>query len=153
MTYTLSRAVLEDMHAHACSTYPEECCGILVERGGRQEIVRVTNVQNALHAEDPALFPRTAATAYTMGPEAAGVLIAADRGELVLRAFYHSHPDHDAYFSAEDRAQALGGGDEPYYPEAHQVVMSVRAGVVGATRMYAWDAAARDFVDVDLAVR
>jgi len=150
MTYVLSRAALEDMHAHARSTYPEECCGMLVEREGRPEVVRVTNVQNALHAEDPDVFPRTAATAYTMGPEAAPVLIAADRGELVLRAFYHSHPDHDAYFSAEDRAQAFGGGDEPYYPDARQVVISVRAGVVRATRMFAWDAAVRDFVEVQL---
>jgi proteasome lid subunit RPN8/RPN11 len=153
MTCTLSRAALEDMHAHARSAYPEECCGILVERGGRQEVVRVTNLQNALHAEDPALFPRTAATAYTMGPEAARVLLVADRGELVLQAFYHSHPDHDAYFSAEDRAQALGGGEEPYYPDARQVVISVRAGEVRATRMFAWDVTARDFVDVVLTVR
>ncbi len=153
MTFPLSRSSLAALHAHACETYPDECCGMIIERNGREEVVRVTNMQNELHAKDPEQYPRTAAIAYTMGREAAPILIGAERGEVVLRAFYHSHPDHDAYFSAEDRKQAMGGWDEPNYPQAAQIVVSVRAREVRATAAFAWDEAKRDFVEVALRVK
>lgn len=152
MILAITKASLDALHAHACGTYPDECCGMIVERAGHEEVVRVTNVQNELHAKDPEQFPRTAQIAYTMGREAAPILIAAERGELTLRAFYHSHPEHDAYFSAEDRKQALGGWDEPNYPQAAQIVVSVRAGLIVATKAFAWDADARDFPEVPLQV-
>ena len=152
MSFRLSRTTLEAVHAHARETYPDECCGMVVERAGAEEVVRVTNIQNELHAQDPQQFPRTAAIAYTMGREAAPVLMAAERGELTLRAIYHSHPEHDAYFSAEDRTQAMGGWDEPNYPQAAQIVISVRGGEVRATKTFIWDAAQRDYVETSLVV-
>ncbi len=150
MTFHMSPTSLAEIQAHACEAYPDECCGLIVERNGREEVVRVTNVQNTMHAKDPEQFPRTAAIAYTMGPEAAPVLMDAERGTLRLRAIYHSHPEHDAYFSAEDRKQAFGGWDEPNYPHAGQIVMSVRQRVVRATKVFVWDAAARDYIETDL---
>ncbi len=153
MTFLLSTTSLEAVHAHACEMYPDECCGMIVERDGREEVVRVTNMQNELHAKDPELYPRTAAIAYTMGLESAPILIATERGELTLRGFYHSHPDHDSYFSAEDKKQAMGGWDEPNYPQAAQIVVSVRAGAVQATKAFAWDEATRDFIEVALRVK
>jgi len=152
MTVTVARAAFEEMQAHARATYPEECCGLLLERDGRFEVVRVTNVQNQMHAEDPERYPRTASTAYSMGPEAAPALLAAQRGDAALRAIYHSHPEHDAYFSAEDRAQALGGWDEPMYPDVAWLVLSVRNREVVATKVFAWDTASGDFVEVALEV-
>lgn len=140
------------MVAHACATYPEECCGLVTERDGLQEVVRVTNVQNEMHARDPEQYPRTASTAYLMGSEAAPVLLRVDRGELRLRAIYHSHPEHDAYFSAEDRRQALGGWDEPTYADAAWIVFSVRDRAVRGQKTFVWDAAAADFVEVRLEV-
>jgi proteasome lid subunit RPN8/RPN11 len=152
MTLVITTASLQVLHAHACETYPEECCGMVVERDGREEVVRVTNVQNAAHARYPEQFPRTARTAYQMGPEHVPIVLAEAQGKLKIRAFYHSHPDHEAYFSAEDRLQALGGGDEPGYPQAGQIVMSVRERHVRATKAFAWDAAARDFVETALSI-
>jgi proteasome lid subunit RPN8/RPN11 len=152
MTFTLTQTSLDALHAHARETYPNECCGMVIERNGREEVVRVSNIQNAMHAQDPEQFPRTAAIAYTMGSESAAVLIAAERGELTLRAFYHSHPDHDSYFSAEDKKQAMGGWDEPSYPHAAQIVMSVRAREVCATKAFVWAETACDFVEVALRV-
>ena len=151
MTFIVSRASLQALHAHACETYPDECCGMLVERDGREEVVRVTNMQNELHARDPEQYPRTAAIAYTMGPESAPILIAAERGELRLRAFYHSHPEHEAYFSAEDKRQATVW-DEPSYPDAAQIVLSVIDGAVRDVKAFGWDEAARDFVEMPLRV-
>jgi proteasome lid subunit RPN8/RPN11 len=150
MTVTITKASLAALHAHACETYPDECCGMIVERNGREEVVRVTNMQNELHARDSEQFPRTARIAYTMGSEAVPILIGAERGEIKLRAFYHSHPEHDAYFSAEDRKQAMGGWDEPNYPDAAQIVMSVRDRAVQTTKVFGWDTAQREFVEFRL---
>jgi proteasome lid subunit RPN8/RPN11 len=150
MTVTITKASLAALHVHACETYPDECCGMLVERNGREEVVRVTNMQNELHARDPEQFPRTARIAYTMGSEAVPILIGAERGALTLRAFYHSHPEHDAYFSTEDRKQAMGGWDEPNYPDAAQIVMSVRNRAVQTTKVFGWDTARREFVEFRL---
>ncbi|HEX7408383.1 MAG TPA: Mov34/MPN/PAD-1 family protein [Candidatus Binatia bacterium] len=152
MALVIRKATVEALQTHACATYPDECCGMIVDRGGGEEVVQVTNLQNELHAKDPVQFPRTARIAYTMGAEAAPILIAAERGELRLRAFYHSHPEHDAYFSAEDHKQALGGWDEPSYPDAAQIVMSVRNREIPAIKAFAWDASARDFVEIPLTV-
>ncbi|MFQ5665307.1 MAG: Mov34/MPN/PAD-1 family protein [Candidatus Binatia bacterium] len=152
MSLTITKASLGVVHAHAVDTYPDECCGMIIDRNGHEEVIRVTNLQNELHAKDPEQFPRTARIAYTMGPEAAPVLIGSERGEVQLRAFYHSHPEHDAYFSAEDRKQALGGWDEPSYPHAAQIVVSVRERTVRATKVFAWDPAVRDFTEVPLIV-
>jgi len=151
MDVKLPTRVLDAMKAHALAEYPNECCGIVVDRGGLLEVVRVTNVQDSLHASDPEQFPRTAATAYTMGAEAAPILLQAERGELRLHAFYHSHPKHGAYFSDEDRKQAKGGWDEPLYPDAGQVVLAVDDAGVGAVAAFRWDPGAGDFVEVPLA--
>jgi proteasome lid subunit RPN8/RPN11 len=137
-----------EIEAHAAACYPDECCGIVVERGGAFEVVRVTNIQNERHAQDPERFPRTARTAYSMGREAVPVLLDAERGLLRLHAFYHSHPEHEAYFSAEDKAAALGVWDEPSYPDAGQIVLSVREGRVRYAKAFAWDEGARDFVEI-----
>jgi len=152
MEFVISTAALAALHAHAATAYPEECCGLIIERNGREEVVRVTNVQNELHVKDPEQFPRTAAIAYTMGGEAAPVLMAAERSEVRLRAIYHSHPEHEAYFSAEDRKQALGGWDEPNYPTACQLVLSVRDRVVRDTKAFVWDPSVRDYVEIALLV-
>ena len=123
---------------------------MIIERDSREETVRVSNVQNELHAEDPRAFPRTAATAYMMGPEAAPVLIRSERGELRLLAIYHSHPERNAYFSRKDRKHAFGRGGEPIYPQAAQIVISVRNRQVRATKAFVWDAAARDYVEAQI---
>jgi len=149
MSCRLPRSLVDELEAHARSTFPEECCGMVVERAGQLSVIRVTNVQNAKHAENPDQFPRTAAIAYTMGPEAAPVLVDHERGRLAIRVFYHSHPQHGAYFSAEDTRQATVW-DEPSYPDATQIVLSVIDGDVRDMKAFRWDEAARDFLPVPL---
>lgn len=151
MTVDLTTASYAAITAHAVEAFPEECCGFVVRRGGREDVIRVTNIQNRMHAADPVGFPRTAEIAYTMGSEAAPVLIDHERGALVIHAIYHSHPQHDAYFSAEDRQQATVW-DEPSYPDAGQVVVSVIDRTLKAVKAYRWSAAARDFVPTELRV-
>lgn len=142
----ISETAFDAMTVHALETYPEECCGIVLSAGGHDEVRPLANIQNALHERDPETFPRDARTAYTMDHRALDALLAeADRRGLRIKAFYHSHPDHDAYFSAEDRAFATPFG-EPTFPDAAQVVISVMRGTVANVGVYVWSAATQDFV-------
>jgi proteasome lid subunit RPN8/RPN11 len=147
----LERNHYEEMCAHAVECFPHECCGFVVERDGTRSVERVTNVQNERHAEDPEQFPRTAEIAFTMGAEAAPILVGHDRGQLVIRAIYHSHPQHPSYFSAEDKKQATAW-DEPTYPDAAQIVISVYDREVKDAKAFRWSEADRDFLEVELRI-
>jgi proteasome lid subunit RPN8/RPN11 len=70
---------------------------------------------------------------------------------LRIAAIYHSHPQHDAYFSAEDRRQATIF-EEPSYPDAAQIVVSVYDREVKAVKAFGWDDAQRDFVEIALEI-
>lgn len=149
---TLDRAALDEMLAHARETHPEECCGAVVTRDGRDRVLRFTNIQNRLHARSPDEYPRTADRAYTPDPkdQFAAERAAREPGAR-LSVFYHSHPVTGAYFSGEDRARAMFG-DEPSYPDVTYVVVSdVRT--PGEARAFRWSEGARDFVEVGIEVR
>jgi proteasome lid subunit RPN8/RPN11 len=77
---------------------------------------------------------------------------AAERAGGGLRAVVHSHPDVGAYFSAEDRRAALGGGDEPLWPGVDYLVVSCRQARSDAARLYRWSATRRDFDEFELAI-
>jgi [CysO sulfur-carrier protein]-S-L-cysteine hydrolase len=147
----LTAANFSAITAHAVEAYPYECCGLVIRRENRQEVVRATNIQQTRHAEDPERFPRTAETGYTMGPDVLPILVSHDRGNLIIEAVYHSHPEHDAYFSAEDRKQALVW-HEPTYPDAGQIVVSLHDGQVKEAKAYRWNVNTRQFVDAPLRV-
>ena len=40
----ISRALFEEMAAHARSTYPAECCGLLLQTGGELAFRAIANV-------------------------------------------------------------------------------------------------------------
>jgi proteasome lid subunit RPN8/RPN11 len=137
--------------SHAIAAYPEECCGLILSRGGDDEVRRCRNVQNQLHALDPQSYPRDARTAFAMDfREVEAILADASRTGATLKAFYHSHPEHDAYFSQEDRAFAAPFG-EPTFPDSAHIVVSVYARAVRQIRAYAWQSERQDFVEIPLA--
>lgn len=147
----LPDTVLAAIYAHAVEEYPNECCGAvwLVGEAGASawEVVRYTNVQDAMHARDPQRHPRTARTAYMIAPKE---LLALNRrmeepGERLV-ILYHSHPDHDAYFSQEDLYFAAPMG-EPGYPGTVYMVVSVRNGNARMHRCFAWSEAEKEFID------
>jgi proteasome lid subunit RPN8/RPN11 len=150
-TLELTCTAFNAIASHAQETYPEECCGVILsDGGGSDEVCRLSNIQNVLHEKDPETFPRDARTAYTMDYRALDTVLSdAERKGLKIKAFYHSHPDHDAYFSAEDKAFATPFG-EPTYPETAQIVISVREGIVANVGVYKWNAAIDDFVGVEM---
>ncbi len=100
----------------------------------------------------PAAYPRDARTAYLMDPrEQLKVLNEIDQRGLQLRVVYHSHPDHDAYFSPTDRRQACAfDPNKPDYPDTAYVVLSIREGHLSRAAAFVWDGAARDFIEAEL---
>jgi proteasome lid subunit RPN8/RPN11 len=146
----LSREATQEICKHAEETFPEECCGIILSDGTTDYVQRLKNIQNQLHALDPQTYPRSAKIAYAMDPRELELVIdnAALNGAK-LKAFYHSHPDHKAYFSAEDKAFASPFG-EPSFPETAQIVISIYHGEVKDIRAYSWSEEQTDFTEVPL---
>jgi len=136
--------------AHAQQTFPDECCGIIFSDGAGERVVELENIQNKLHALDPEAFPRTAATAYNINALELDNLCseAKNRGEKLI-VFYHSHPDHDPYFSAEDKAFAIQDG-APAFPGTAQIVVSLNEHEVLSIKAYAWSEEHKDFVEVPM---
>jgi len=152
---SITRASLDAIVAQAEREFPYECCGFIIGAGALEEVRPIANIQNLKHAENPAAFPRDSRTAFLMDPkEHLAVLNEIDRRKLKLLMVYHSHPDHDAYFSATDRAQACSFDPaEPDYPDTVYLVMSVRAGKFARAAAFGWDAGAKEFAEIGLDIR
>ena len=162
----LPRTVYEGMAAHAVAEYPKECCGFLTGMGdpgdpgdpgdladpanptepfdsvdsvdpASWQVHRCRNIQDELHAKDPAEHPRDARTAYAFSREDMERLFFGkfDPPGARVQGFYHSHPDAPAYFSEKDRMDALTGWLDP---EPGYLVLSVTRGVVSDIKMFRW---------------
>lgn len=152
MTLQVARRTLDEIDRHATESYPRECCGVVVGDGVREQVRRIDNVQDRMHADDPAAHPRDARTAYFMDPQQLYVALRdAERHSSPIRVFYHSHPDHGAYFSDEDKARAMAW-EEPAYPGACYLVVSVVAGRVADRLAVRWDPDRREFIPTELEV-
>ncbi|HXM31692.1 MAG TPA: M67 family metallopeptidase [Xanthobacteraceae bacterium] len=148
----IRKATFDQIVAQAEREFPFECCGFIIADDAIEEVRPITNIQNRKHSEDPVAFARDARTAFLMEPrEHLAVLKEIDSRRLKLRAVYHSHPDHDAYFSATDRAQACSfDPGEPDYPDTVYIVISVRAARFARAAAFRWDPASKDFVETKL---
>ncbi len=155
---TIRKANFDRIVAQAEREFPFESCGFIIgndaieDADAVEEVRPITNIQNLKHAEDPIAFARDARTAFLMEPrEHLAVMNEIDRRRLNLTAVYHSHPDHDAYFSATDRAQACSfDPGEPDYPDTVYIVISVRAGKFARAAAFRWDLASKDFAETQL---
>jgi [CysO sulfur-carrier protein]-S-L-cysteine hydrolase len=149
----ISRGAFEAITAHCEREFPFECCGFIIGDAA-DEVRPIRNIQNEKHSADPKTFQRDARTAYLMDPkEHLAVLQEIDRRKVRLKAVYHSHPDHAAYFSATDRAQACSFDPaEPDYPETAYIVLSVHGGSFGKAAVFVWDKEQKDFVEAELQV-
>ncbi|HZS32909.1 MAG TPA: M67 family metallopeptidase [Methylomirabilota bacterium] len=150
----LTAAELAAIHRHAVADYPAECCGVLLVRGGarpERRLMPCRNIQDELHAREPARFPRTARTAYYIAPEDLLEIGRREGDGFEVRVIYHSHVDAGAYFSETDRRNAMVDG-VPAYADTTYVVVSVAAGRIADTRAHRWDPGAATFVEVPLAL-
>ncbi|VAX32078.1 hypothetical protein MNBD_NITROSPINAE05-433 [hydrothermal vent metagenome] len=139
----MKKNLLKMIHFQAMEEYPDECCGVILgnpENSDGDIVFRCANIQNQLHAKDPKNFPRDATTAFTIDPKDLFTIEKKKRTRgWNIKTFYHSHPEHDAYFSAEDKKMALSEWGDPWYPDATHLVVSVYNGVVQDQALFAWD--------------
>lgn len=149
----LQVATLDAIYAHAKEAFPDECCGVILSDGVVEFVRRCRNIQNEQHAKDPETYPRDARTAYIMDPnDLIRIHKEAETENRPIKAFYHSHPNHDAYFSEKDKADATAW-DEPMYPDAAYLVVSLYGEEIRVSRAYAWSGVDGDFVEVPMNAR
>jgi proteasome lid subunit RPN8/RPN11 len=123
---------LQAMQTHAESTYPEECCGLLLGqlRNDEKILIEVLPTENSWDAEAVEAFQAvegsaqldtTKRTRYSIAPEAMlkAQKDARDRN-LNIIGIYHSHTDHPAIPSEFDRAIA--------WQQYSYVIVSVQQG-------------------------
>jgi [CysO sulfur-carrier protein]-S-L-cysteine hydrolase len=130
--------------AALCEKDPErEACGFVVRRAsGSLEAVPVPNAADALHAADPAAFPRTSRTSYVMDPRAQlRVLREIEAAGEAIVAVWHSHVATSAELSEKDRADAVVEG-APVLPGTEQLVLALLGGAVHEIRRYAFQGGA-----------
>lgn len=139
---------LEAIHQHALEEYPYECCGIVIGHLDNEEsdiLFKCTNIQNKLHVVDPKTYTRDARTAFNIeGKELFKIQREVEAQGLAYKLFYHSHPEHDAYFSEEDKRMALMDG-EPTYPKAQYLVVSVYDAKIKNQALFSWNPATNTF--------
>jgi proteasome lid subunit RPN8/RPN11 len=145
----LTPEALAEIYAHARREYPRECCGIVFgprDADSADTVRPCANVQDQLHAEDPAQHPRDARTAYQLEARELFALDRSLRGATPAKIIYHSHVEVGAYFSDTDQAAARMG-DEPAYPVEYLVV-DAKAGGARQAAQFAWDAQRKLYVEV-----
>lgn len=110
----IARAAIDAIARHGVETYPNECCGALVERDG--QVVEAWPLENTTSEGARRRFlvsPREYLAAERRAAEIGGTLV----------GFYHSHPDHPARPSQHDLEHA--------WPNLWYVIVSISEGVAG----------------------
>ncbi|MBF0456507.1 MAG: Mov34/MPN/PAD-1 family protein [Nitrospirae bacterium] len=145
-TCHIHKNCLDEMFRHAIDAYPEECCGIIIGDGDAAQVVhRFENIQNRLHKEDPLRYPFSASIAYTVDRAEADRAFSLMRiNGHTLAAFYHSHPDHPAFFSEEDKAAQTVFG-EPEFPDTAQIVIALSRGEISGIKCFKWNPNTKEF--------
>jgi proteasome lid subunit RPN8/RPN11 len=113
----LQKDSIEKIYAQSLQSYPDESCGLILEDGIRP----CTNILNDLHQADSKTYPRTAKEGFVFSAEDALFLSRNINSDNPVKIIYHSHPNVGAYFSNEDKSNALLY-DEPIYPVDHLVI-------------------------------
>ncbi|MDF5729051.1 MAG: M67 family metallopeptidase [Rhizonema sp. PD38] len=141
----LSQEHLKIICAHAESTYPEECCGILFGYlvGNSKTVVEVTPTDNAWSSETATDFTGNIETnddaflyskrrRYAIAPQ---VIFQAQRKardrHFNIIGIYHSHPDYPNIPSEFDRLYA--------WQEYSYVIISVKNGISADARSWSLD--------------
>ncbi|VAX22535.1 hypothetical protein MNBD_NITROSPINAE01-1777 [hydrothermal vent metagenome] len=143
------------MKEHAEREFPHECCGVIIgdfSDNTKTEVRPCANIQNELNEKYPDKYTRSANTGYFIDPkDLHKAMMDASKQNLDIIGFYHSHPNHEPYWSAEDnRAAMWEGTGEPLYPDASHVVISVYDGKVKGASVFKWNDPEKKFLQHDV---
>lgn len=125
----IEAAIFEEVKRLCEAAYPYEGCGVL---GGPEggPVTEAIPVRNAARDEG--------FDVYRMDPKEQLAAFEELEGKgLERKGFYHSHPDHDAYFSPRDRDSATVDG-EPAYPGESYLVLSIGEGCFREAGAFRW---------------
>ncbi|MEO1375361.1 MAG: M67 family metallopeptidase [Cyanobacteria bacterium J06635_10] len=130
---------LQIIKSHAESTYPEECCGVILGDidGDRKTVVEIIPTQNAWNSETAGDFPKDDITysrkrRYTIAPQDMLQLQKSARERnLNIIGIFHSHPDYPAIPSEFDRNCA--------WQEYSYIIVSVQKGQAGDINSWVLD--------------
>jgi len=143
----LNKDVMEKIFRHATAQYPEECFGVVTGDEGDQTVHAFENIQNSIREKDPGRYMDSRTAYFVDRKKFDSIVSSAQREGKEVIAFYHSHPDIEAYFSSTDiEAQTVFG--EPEFPEAIHMVVSVMDGKVHDLKCFRWDSLKRHFIAV-----
>ena len=119
------------MESHAEEAYPFECCGFLIgeEQGDTALVKGVLPAENTHKGEKRRRFLIDAVDFLKAEREAL-------KKGLTLIGVYHSHPDHPAVPSEEDRKHALPGFHYPIVSVDHGRSAQVRSWLLGEERQF-----------------
>jgi proteasome lid subunit RPN8/RPN11 len=134
---------LQIIQTHAESTYPEECCGLLLGQlgGNAKTLMEVLPTENSWDNEAAEAFQSIDGSAqreptkrnrFTVAP---AVMLKAQKDardrNLDIIGIYHSHPDYPALPSEFDRAIA--------WQRYSYIIVSVRQGKVSDLKSWSLD--------------
>ena len=131
----IDQALLNKIHSHAISTYPEECCGLMLgsyEDGSVKKVSELKEMENTYAPEekyhrytiDPKAFMKAENDANERGVEIVGI--------------YHSHPNAPSKPSMFDQSHA--------WPTLSYVVVEVREKKPISTRSWVLKEDRSDFL-------
>lgn len=129
----LNSLQMVELYEHGVQLYPEECCGLIFEKG---HIHKATNILNALHKSNPTIYERDASKGYSFSIEDVKKLNQSFNTDNPVSVIYHSHPDVGAYFSEEDKAKALFE-TELIFPVDY-LVLDIRDGTPHGAKLFAF---------------
>jgi proteasome lid subunit RPN8/RPN11 len=134
----MDSGVLSEIVRHVEGTYPEEGCGVVLERDGRTWVQPIRNAYDEHHRADPQRFPRNSRTAYCFDPnDWMSLLRRTEQDGTRIASIFHSHAEAGAYFSTEDSNMAAPDG-LPLFPDIAYLVVSVIGGRAREARLFSW---------------
>ncbi len=130
---------IQIIYNHGESTYPEECCGIILGTMNDNEktVVEVWQTENVWGKETAGDFLEVETVTdkrrrYAIAPlDMLKAQKAARESQLNIVGFFHSHPDYPAIPSECDRANA--------WQEYSYIIISVQQGKAGDIRSWYLD--------------
>lgn len=94
----LCPALLINVYQHTLESYPDECCGLIIDHSVR----RCLNRMDELHRLDPVGYPRSGRTGFCFSHDDIFFLERTFESDHQRRIIYHSHPNGRSYLSEDD---------------------------------------------------
>ena len=130
----LPTETLSVISRHAEKTYPQECCGLVVQDSTGKLCARPG--QNLSAQRD----------AFELDP---GTILETRRNEEVITGLYHSHCDGPAFLSRRDLDALIFDG-KPGWPGVDVFIASVTQGHCVCVRRFVWSASTKTYEAEDL---